>query len=233
MHQDIFLRAHTVAPRKPWQEPEKVPTWPDRVLVFDTETTIDTRQELTFGAYRVCQLVDGNYLCSEEGLFHADDLDAGQRRILKTYVGSELASIGVKSFPPKLDLKLYRRSKFVEKVFWKAVRDGGMVLGLNLPFDLSRLAVGWARARRGGWSLIFSERRSRKTGKMEPNRNKPRVRVNAAFISLIRPEHPEEWPDGRFLDLHTLLPLTFNRTLGELFLLYSGLRSQVTAKPVR
>jgi hypothetical protein len=214
MQHDIFLRAHTVAPGKQSQKLPTGPKWPDRILIFDTETTIDTRQELTFGAYRLCQLVDGKYLCSEEGLFHVDDLDAGQHKILRTYVGNELASVEVKSFPPKLDLKLYPRWKFVEKVFWKAVQNGGMVVGFNLPFDLSRLAVGWGKARSGGWSLILSERRSRKTGKMEPNRNRPHVRVNAPFISLIRPEHPEEWPDGRFLDLHMLAFALFGESMG-------------------
>ncbi len=191
------MRAHTVAKTKPPQDPETVVhKWPELVLVFDTETTVDTRQELTFGNYRLCRLIDGQYLCYEEGLFYADDLNSGQRKVLEIYVESELAHIEMKSFPPKLDLKLFPRWKFVEKVFWKAVRDGAMVVGFNLPFDLSRLAVGWTKARRGGWSLVFSERRSRKTGDIEPNRNRPRVRVNAPFLSLISPEHPEEWPDG-------------------------------------
>lgn len=214
MKQEIFLRAHTVAETKPPQEPDTVEQkWPETVLVFDTETTIDTRQQLTFGNYRLCRLVDGEYVCYEEGLFYDEALDPRQRKILVTYVETELARIEMKSFPPRLDLKLLPRWKFVEKVFWKAVQGGAMVVGFNLPFDLSRLAVGWTGARRGGWSLIFSERRSKKTGAKEPNRNRPRVRVNAPFISLISPEHPEEWPDGRFLDLHTLAFAMFGESM--------------------
>jgi hypothetical protein len=214
---DVFLRAHTIAPRKtttrPWQG-ITVRKWPDGILVFDTETTIDTDQELTFGAYRLCDLIDGEYRCSEEGLFYGDNLKGRQRKILEAYAKKRFADVEVKSFPPKLDLKILPRWKFVEKVLWKVVAKGGMVVGFNLPFDLSRLAVGWGKARSGGWSLILSERRSRTTGKMEPNPNRPRIRANAPFISLLRPEHPEEWPAGRFLDLHTLALALFGESLG-------------------
>jgi hypothetical protein len=159
-------------------------------------------------------LIDGEYRCSEEGLFYRDNLDTRERRSLEAYAKTEFADIAAKSFPPKLDLKIYPRWKFVEKVLWKAVAHGRMVVGLNLPFDLSRLAVAWRKARNGGWSLILSERRSRKTGKKEPNPNRPRIRVDAPFISLLRPEHPEEWPAGRFLDLHTLALALFGEGLG-------------------
>jgi len=106
-------------------------------------------------------------------------------------------------------LSLYSRSDFVEKVLWEAVQAGAIIVGFNLPFDLSRLAVDWCKARNGGWSLILSLRRSKKTGQIEPNPDRPRIRVTAkdsksAFIALMRPRVAEEWPAGRFLDLHTL-----------------------------
>jgi hypothetical protein len=210
MNHDIFLRAHTVSPPKSSPKAATGPKWPERVLVFDTETTIDTRQDLTLGVYRLCQLAGGSYNCSEEGIFHGDNLDNGQRETLEAYVRSEHADIEVRTFPPKLRLTLLSRSKFVEKVFWKALKDGYMPVGFNLPFDLSRLAVDWCRARNGGWSLILSMRRSRKTGKMEPDPDRPRIRITSkdsktAFIGLTRPRVAAEWPSpGRFLDLHTL-----------------------------
>jgi hypothetical protein len=214
MKQDISLRAHTVGPTKPPREPEEVAKWPDRILVFDTETTIDTRQNLTFGVYRLCQLVDGRYACSEEGLFYTDNLDPRQRKILESYVESAIAHIEVKSFPPRITLKLHPRWKFVEKILWKAVKDHRLIVGFNLPFDLSRLAVRWAKADKGGWSLILSERRSRKTGVVEPNPHRPRISIQSPFISTTRPKEPEEWPKARFLDVHTLAFALFGESEG-------------------
>jgi len=90
---------------------------------------------------------------------------------------------------------------------------------LREPFDLSRLAVNWATADNGGWSLIFSERLSKRTGVIEANPYRPRVRITAkdsktAFISLTRPQKREEWPKGgRFLDVHTLAFSLFAESL--------------------
>src|SRR5882672_12778274 len=72
--QDIYVRAHTPArTNKPWNRPWSR-KWPKYCLVFDTETTIDPKQGLTFGCYRHCQLDGDEYRCTEEGLFYADDL---------------------------------------------------------------------------------------------------------------------------------------------------------------
>ena len=209
MQHDIFLRAHTTTPDKARREDAVVLKWPSGVLIFDTETTIDTCQRLTFGVYRVCRLVDGRYLTSDEGIFFADDASTAQREILAEYIENTTPAIEQKTFPPKLDLKLHTRSDFVEKVLWKGIKAGLMVVGFNLPFDLSRLAVGWSKARNGGWSFVLSERRSTKSGIIVPNPDRPRIRVTSkdsksAFIALMRPRVAEEWPTGRFLDLHAL-----------------------------
>ena len=223
MKQEIYLRAHTVASRqKPKKSlaPEQVTIWPSRILIFDTETTIDAQQDLTFGAYQLCQLKEGKYICSEEGLFHRDDLDARQLKVLTKYVETGQAQIEVKRFPPRLNLKLYPRWEFLEKVFWKAIKNERMIVGFNLPFDLSRLAVEWATADNGGWSLILSQRRSKKTGMIESHPHRPRVRITAkdsksAFISLTKPRKPEEWPKrSRFLDVHTLAFALFANSQG-------------------
>jgi len=118
--------------------------------------------------------------------------------------------VAVRVFPPQVQLSLHTRADFVERVFWRAIRKGAMVVGFNLPFDLARLAVKATRADKGGWSLVLSTRKSCKTGELTPNPERPRVVVRpidskAAFISLGSILHPEEWPgEGRFLDLHTL-----------------------------
>ncbi len=209
---DIFVRAHTVVSKNKRPQRPSPAKWPKNVLVIDTETTVDTAQKLTFGVYRRCKLGPAGYQCVEEGLFYEDGLDRKQRKVLERYVDEpkNFPGIEVKLFPPPMRLNLCNRSDFVEHIFWKAIRKGAMVVGFNLPFDLSRLAVKSCAADNGGWSLVLSLRKSRKTGEMEPNPERPRVVITSkdskiAFIGLSSIRHPEEWPtESRFLDLRTL-----------------------------
>lgn len=79
---DIFLRAHTAKivqkqPRKSKRTkkmslPEK---WPERALIFDTETRTTLDQRLTFAIYRICRLAGDKYLCEEEGLVYSDSVE--------------------------------------------------------------------------------------------------------------------------------------------------------------
>jgi len=209
---DIFVRAHTVVPEKKSRGRASPPKWPEEVLVFDTETTVDASQKLTFGAYRRCKLSPAGYQCVEEGLFYSDDLDSKQRQTLERFVNDpkNLPLLDMKKFPPPMRMNLCSRSDFVKRVFWRVTRRGAMVVGFNLPFDLSRLAVRSGPADKGGWSLLLSMRKSHKTGQMEPDTERPRVTVDSidsklAFIGLKGIFRPEEWPDEcRFLDLRTL-----------------------------
>jgi len=209
---DIFVRAHTVVPEKKRKERSEPAKWPQEVLIIDTETTLDATQKLNFGVYRRCKLGPHGYECIEEGLFHADGLNNIQRSALKQFVADprNVPTLDAKIFPPPTRLNLFSRSAFVKYVFWKVVRKGAMVVGFNLPFDLSRIAVKSCPADGGGWSLVLSMRKSRKTGCVEPNPERPRVVVTSidskmAFIGLRGIRHPEEWPqEKRFLDLRTL-----------------------------
>lgn len=209
---DIFVRAHTVVPEKKRSQRPSPAKWPDEVLVFDTETTVDTVQKLNFGAYTRCKLGPAGYQYVEEGLFYVDDLDMAQREILERYVDDpkNLPGIEIKTFPPRMRLNFYSQSDFLKRVFWKANRKGQMIVGFNLPYDLSRLALESRTADNGDWSLVLSRRKSRKTGEMERNPERPRVVITAkdsktAFIKLGSIFRPNEWPnEGRFLDLRTL-----------------------------
>jgi hypothetical protein len=64
----------------------------------------------------------------------------------------------------------------------------------------------------------MSRRRSRKTGQLESNPHRPRIRITAkdsrsAFISLTKPQIPKEWPaEGRFLDLHSFASALFDKS---------------------
>lgn len=101
-----------------------------------------------------------------------------------------------------------------------------LIVGFNLGFDLSRIAVDWETANNGGWSLIFSQWRDRKTQELKPNKFFPRIVVKAlnsktSIIHSTRAPMSERsketskvrlWPSARFLDLRTLLWALRNRS---------------------
>ncbi len=94
---------------------------PDAMLVFDTETRIDATQRLTFGSFRF--IVGGR--CVEEGLFYADDLPDGDRGVLERYVIKHRHVL------------LLSRREFLDKFYNAAYKGRCLVVGFNLPFDLS------------------------------------------------------------------------------------------------
>src|SRR6266576_1854775 len=158
--QDIFLRAHTVVigPKKAKKGKRRgcsprrsLRRWPEYALVFDCETRIDTGQGLTFGFCRVLRLEGSIYQLEEEGAFFDDDLAARERGILENYATT--ADTEVKSFPSRFPL--HSRSQFVKQVFYGYARKGALIVGFNLPFDLTRLARRWQEGKKNEWSLVL------------------------------------------------------------------------------
>src|SRR5260370_41017410 len=128
------------------------PRWPETILAFDTESRVTVDQSLTIGVWRRCKLVAGVYEVVEEGIFYSDDLPAKDLKLLKAYM--ETAISDARSFPPRFPL--YSRSKFMEKVFWPALkREEAMVVGFNLGYDLTRLALDWKVGNKRDRSLII------------------------------------------------------------------------------
>jgi len=96
---DIFVRAHTSVRaenrrRKPW-----VRKWPRHCLIFDTETTVDTIQDLNFGVYRRCELVRETYRCVAEGIFYRDDIAKSDLELLQRYSINPKTSPSIEHFP--------------------------------------------------------------------------------------------------------------------------------------
>jgi len=211
---DIFLRAYAIRAdkqRKPkrYIRPNQASKWPKHALVFDTESRITADQSLTFGVYRRCELVDGSYKVTEEGLFYADDLPAREHQVLQSHMRTAIPD--VTSFPPRFPL--HSRSEFMKRVFWPEIkRNGALVCGLNLPCDLARLALDWSRGTKE-WSLTMSQYPDG-----TENLNYPRVLITPidskkAFISITKPWKAEEWKENgkaHFLDVRTLAWALFN-----------------------
>lgn len=188
-------------------------TWRELTLVIDCETTIDPSQRLTFGGYRV---LDGETLL-EEGLFIADDLPDRDRTTIETYARAHRQD-NERGQP----LLVRTRASFLREVFFPVAYDAqGVVVGFNLPFDLSRLACDVSLARghyAGGFSFSYLTYIG-KDGIERPDKLVPRIAIKAldakrsriGFTSAWKKRDPKQvgsgdrrsWR-GHFLDLRTL-----------------------------
>ena len=225
-------KEHKRRRRQQW----RVDPHPTHVVFFDTETTDDTDQRLLFGVYRLarCDWSNGapRLTFLDEGLIYADDLPSinpRAYRALRSYAQSHAPAVdpGPES---ALTMGLYSRSEFVEDVLYRRCYEArAMLVGFNLPFDLTRLAVGWGRCRRGtfagGFSLYLHQYQD-SDGVWKERRDRPRIRMKSlgqrrSLISFAAPavtdranRVPEGATDGKprrdysfpghFLDLMTL-----------------------------
>jgi hypothetical protein len=114
------------------------------VLIFDTETTNDEYQNLKFGS---CGVWANKTLMEFIVFYNEALLKEPEISILSAYANEH-------------GYTLMSRTDFVEKVFYPYVYTSGAVcVGFNLPFDLSRLAIGFGKARKkmtGGFSFQLS-----------------------------------------------------------------------------
>ncbi len=149
--------------RKQSQHEETSSEW---TLVFDTETRSDAAQSLRFGVY---ELYRGRQLTGHGVFFDRENLSKTEQTLLQSYASAR-------------GLSFLDKSTFIDDVFYgMAYEFRATIVGFNLPFDLSRLAVrhGPARGRtmRGGFTFQLSG-----------NRWKPRIQIKhlSARASLIQ-----------------------------------------------
>ncbi len=166
----IAVRAYTEAAGKKRggtaQGSDMPSTW---TLIFDCETTTDASQRLRLGAYQIRKHAE----LFEEGLFaDADALDAEELDILVSYCREH-------------DIKCRSVAEFVDFVFYRIAYDRrGQVVGFNLPFDISRIAIGHNPARgsmRGGFSFRLSRWKQRAAVRLK------HLSRRASLIDLARP----------------------------------------------
>jgi len=204
--------------------------WPDDVLVLDTETTTDESQRLNFGSWRQYRWSDAKNLeCVVEGIFFANDLpkrdpEAFQR--LKKYAKRRKAETHGET---SRVIEFRSHSDFLYKVFLPlAFYARALVVGFNLPFDLTRLAASWGNARGpyyGGFSCVLWEFLDPETRQWRNRAWLPRLWLKTlsskqAFLQFRSPiqldeQDAERGEDGKeaksdfvfggnFLDLRTL-----------------------------
>lgn len=135
-------------------------------LIFDTETTVDARQRLRFGVYQVRK---GGELWQAGFFFDPEMLTERDIQIIR-------------SFSQELGYECMTVAEFVENIFFGIAYElRATIIGFNLPFDISRLAIGHGTSRgrsmKGGFSFCLSR-----------NPKWPRVQVKhlSSRVSLIR-----------------------------------------------
>ena len=132
----IAIRAYSERPdrvplgaRPPSTDIEASP-W---TLVFDCETTIDATQQLRVGFYQVRR---GDDLDQEGVFFDSATITCAEEAFIHEYAKSH-------------DLTMLTVTEFRVNIFLKyGYVRGGTIVGFNLPFDLSRIALDHSPARR-------------------------------------------------------------------------------------
>jgi transcriptional regulator with XRE-family HTH domain len=144
----VAVRAYAIRAeqKQKWQFRRTRPPGPSGfTLIFNTETFSDAAQQLRVGAYQWRE--DG--LLREAGLFHdPSSASADELRVIAEYARA-------------LDLELRTDRSFVDEVFYGLAYElNATIVGFNLPFDVSRLAIHHNSARgnmRGGFTFSLSE----------------------------------------------------------------------------
>jgi hypothetical protein len=192
----------------------------DAMAVFDTEAGTDRTQRLTFGSYRF--IIAGQLVT--ENLFYGDDLPTKDRRILERYVAIPRAVVRDETAHA---VSLLTRHQFVEKLFSVAYKGRCLLIAFNFPFDISRVAYDFTKARRrfaGGFSLdlwSYNEDDEECRDQFRPSiciKHIDSKRALKGFTGRKKPDKEDRIPEGsmtgkpnkkyifrgHFLDLRTL-----------------------------
>ncbi|MBB36984.1 MAG: hypothetical protein CME88_16940 [Hirschia sp.] len=153
MNATAYLRVYTEKPRNSDNAEtsnggNRMDSPSDWTLVFDCETTVDAAQTLRVGFF---QARKGSELVREGIFYEPATLTASEIEAVRAYAGrNELDCITLHEFQLRVFMRL-------------AYEARATVVGFNLPFDLSRVALSAGEARggmRGGFSfnLMHSKR---------------------------------------------------------------------------
>jgi hypothetical protein len=103
---------------------------PNIVAVIDTETTTDQYQNLLFGSFGVW--IEDKL--SRFIVFYSENLSKKEIRILQNKFR--------RHYVEDVKAELLPISKFIDEIFYPYVYDShARLVGFNLPFDLSRIAI--------------------------------------------------------------------------------------------
>ena len=144
-------------------------------VIFDTETTSDASQALRFGTYQV----RNDNVLHEAGIFYdPDGASANELALLHDYAEAH-------------NLRLITHEIFIEEIFFRIGYDRhANIVGFNLPFDISRIAIRHGSARgkmRGGFTFALSDR------KWRPHVQIKHISRRSAFIQFAAVRAAPKW----------------------------------------
>jgi len=188
----IAVRGYTKkiksADNSKWSKRPDPPLRHNRVLVFDTETTIDEYQNLKIGYFLIFQ--EGTL--QHHGLMYDPSmLDIKETKIIKSYAKNN-------------HIPLYTFEEFIDDVFYPEVYClRTLCVGFNLAFDISRLAYRSGNSRgtknAGGFTLYLS-----KNPLNPPIIIKRLGQANSFKFTSTKQNCKEDYFPGHFLDIQTL-----------------------------
>ena len=215
-HLALSLRAfaESTIEKQPKKTSKKRPPYAsDWAVIFDTETTTDAGQSLRIGTYQVRkagELFGCGVFFDPEGVTDAELLT------LKSYTDAN-------------GLSLLTRNEFADNIFYGiGYQLRANIIGFNLPFDISRIAIRYASARssnyqdmRGGFTFTISSDLVKK--RFKPNCQIKHLSRNCSFIRFASPMGQRDARSerkrgsynsprpGHFVDVKTLANAMFAR----------------------
>jgi hypothetical protein len=214
--------------------------WGGWCLVFDCETTTDTRQALLYGFYEVHGMrQDARTRRARAGTLTREDMDQ-LRQAGVFYNPDELTPDEietVRAYVAAHGLRCSTRAQFVDLLYRWSRRYGALLIAHNAPFDLSRLAVRWSRGGRGyrngfALQLCACEHRRRDGTRARQCFKHPPITIKTighlkSFIQFALTPHPPARADGaqessRYVDREKLRGRFLNTTTLAAALLGAG-----------
>ena len=181
--------------------PQKRTIIPNRILVFDTETRTDLYQNMTFGYFEIYE----NGILEMTGiLYDPDVVTEKEEKILQEYSEKE-------------NTELYSLMEFRVVFRHEAYDRESLVVGFNLPFDISRIAIRATRGRAhhkkkgddADPDFLPLKRNDVFSFVISKNLDYPRLEIEnitntMSFMGWGNPRHSNRKFKGNFLDLRTL-----------------------------
>lgn len=211
-HLALSLRAfaESTIEKQPKKVSKKRPPYASEwTLVFDTETTTDAGQSLRIGTYQVRQAGE---LFGAGAFFDPEGVTDTELLTLKNYTAAN-------------GLSLLTRDDFADQIFYGiGYQLRATIIGFNLPFDISRIAIRHGSARsnkyqdmRGGFTFKISKQ------KIYPNCQVKHLSRNCSFMRFASPMGQRDARSergrgqynrprrGHFVDVKTLANALFAR----------------------